>query len=121
MTDHPRYEPRIEDGTLFLDGESDSLEVGPVESIVELAGGETYTIEYTDRQSAAAWLPTDSENTITFDVREIVGEMSHTQEFVTNLENCPLDETTGDGYPKRTTLFVDLITEIWEAKGTLDA
>lgn len=120
MTDQPRYEPRIEDETLYLERDEHRLEVGPMETIVELAGGETYTLEYTDRQSAAAWLPTDDDNTITFDVREVVGEMSHTQDFVTNLEHCPIDETGADGAPKRTALFVDLLTEIWDSKGTLE-
>ncbi|WP_222912942.1 hypothetical protein [Natrinema sp. SYSU A 869] len=121
MTDQPRYEPRIADETLYLEREGNSLEVGSMEHIVELAGGETYTIEYTDRQSAAAWLETDDENAITFDVREAVGDLPHTPDLVTNLENCPLEETTDDGYPKRTTLFVDLLTEIWDSKGNLDA
>ncbi|WP_226042859.1 hypothetical protein [Natrinema sp. DC36] len=120
MTDHPRYEPQIEAETLYLERDQHRLEVGPMESIVELAGGETYTVEYTDRQSAAAWLSTDDDNTITFDVREVVGEMPHTQDLVSNLENCPIDETTDAGIPKRTALFVDLVTEIWESKGNLE-
>ncbi|ELY92205.1 hypothetical protein [Natrialba taiwanensis] len=119
MTAQPRYEPRIEDETLYLDHDGDRLEVGPMEHIVDRIG-ETYTLEYTEEQSAAAWLQTDSDNTITFDVREVVGKMTHTQEFVANLENCPLDQTTPDGEPKRTALFVDLITEIWDSKGNLD-
>ncbi|WP_226482810.1 hypothetical protein [Natrinema amylolyticum] len=121
MTDNPRYEPRIEDETLYLERGQRRLEVGPMASIVELVGGETYTLEYTDQQSAAAWLATDDDNTITFDTREVVGEMPHTEEFVANLENCSIDETTADGYPKRTSLFVDLLLEIWESKGNLDA
>ena len=121
MTDQPRYEPRIKDGTLYLDGEGRSLEVGSMDHVVELAGGETYTIEYTDRQSAAAWLETDDDNRITFDVREVVGELPHTPDLVTNLENAPLDETTDDGYPKRTALFVDLFTEILDSKGNLES
>ncbi|MFP8953511.1 hypothetical protein ACLI4Z_11125 [Natrialbaceae archaeon A-arb3/5] len=121
MTDHPQYEPRIEDGTLYLDDEGHRLEVGPVDDIVELVGGETYTLEYDDRQSAAAWLDTDDDNRITFDVRDVVGEMTHTSAFVTNLENCPVDETTTEGHPKRTALFVDLLTDIWDAKGNLEA
>lgn len=121
MTDQPRYEPRIADGTLYLERDDHSLEIGSMEQIVELAGGETYTIEYTDRQSAAAWLDTDDENQITFDVREAVGELPHSPEFVTNLENAPLEETTDEGYPKRTSLFVDLFTEILDSKGNLEA
>lgn len=121
MTDHPRYEPRIEDETLYLEREGHCLEVGRMKSIVELAGGETYTIECTDQQSAVAWVKTDSNNRISFDVREVVGEIPHTRDLVTNLENCPLDKTTADGYPKRTSLFVDLLTEIWNLKGNINA
>lgn len=120
MTDHSRYEPQIEAETLYLECKQHRIEVGTMDCIVELAGGESYTIEYTDRQSAAAWLLTDDDNTITFDVREVVGEMPHTQDLVSNLENCPINETTVDGDPKRAALFVDLVTEIWDSKGNLD-
>ncbi|WP_090620714.1 hypothetical protein [Natrinema salaciae] len=120
MTDNPRYEPRITNETLYLEHDHHRLEVGSMETVVELVGGETYTLEYTDRQSAAAWLSTGDDNTVTFDVREVVGEMTHTRDFVTNLENCPIDETDADGVPKRTALFVDLLTDIWESKGNLD-
>ncbi|UHQ98481.1 hypothetical protein HYG81_23135 (plasmid) [Natrinema zhouii] len=32
----------------------------------------------------------------------------------------PLEETTADGYPKRTELFVDLVTETRDTKGNLE-
>ncbi|WP_226482816.1 hypothetical protein [Natrinema amylolyticum] len=120
-TDQPRYEPRIADETLYLKRDDHSLEIDSMKHIVKLAGGETYTIEYTDQQTAAAWLDTDDENAITFDVREVVGELPHTPEFATNLENAPLEETTDDGHSKRTSLFVDHFTEILDSKGNLDA
>ncbi|WP_408960266.1 hypothetical protein [Natrinema sp. 74] len=120
MTNQPRYEPQVEDGTLYLEHERTRLEVGTMDQIVELVGGETYTLEYTARQGAAAWLSTDDDETITFDVRDAVREMPHTPDLVSNLENCPIDESTADGVPKRTALFVDLITEIWDSKGNLE-
>lgn len=120
MTSITRYEPKIEDGTFYVEHDDGWLEVGPVSGIVDLLGGETYTIEYTQQQSAAAWLNTDEDGTITIDVEETLESMSYRDDFVSNLANCPLDETGPQGYPKRTELYADLMTKILESKGNLE-
>ncbi|MDJ1433260.1 hypothetical protein [Halostagnicola sp. A-GB9-2] len=120
MTDEQRYGARVVDGTLALEGENDSLEIGPMAAVVDLIGGETYTIEYTARQGAVSWLETDDDDTLTLDVRTELTDWAYTPEFVATLEDCSLEETGEHGYPIRTEVFVDLVTEIWDAKGNLD-
>ncbi|WP_435320926.1 hypothetical protein [Haloarchaeobius sp. TZWSO28] len=119
MTTPTRYRTRTEDGQ-FAVGDGDNwLEIGPMDGIVELLGGETYTLEYTDEQAASAWLDTDESNTITVDVRETLEEMTFNEDFVTNLSTTPLEEGES-GYPKRTELFADLFKKILDSKGNLD-
>lgn len=121
MPSATRYETKIEDGTLYVDTpEGGWLEIGPVDGVVDLLGGETYVLEYTEEQASAAWLNTDDDATLTIDIRETLDRMSYDEEFVTNLSNCPVDETGTEGYPKRTELFADLLREIIESKGNLD-
>lgn len=115
-----RHETRIEDGTFYVERDDDWLEVGPVDGIVELLGGETYNLEYTKEQASAAWLNADDDGIIAVDVRETLESMSYRDDFVENLANCPLDETGTAKYPKRTELYAELMTEILESKGNLE-
>lgn len=119
MTGPTRYETKIEGETFSIESDEGWLKVGPMDAVLDLLGGQTYTLEYTDRQSAVSWLDTDEDNTLTIDLRERLSEMSYTDDFVTNLENCPLDESGESGYPKRTELFADLMAEILDSKGNL--
>ena len=116
-----RYETRVEDGTLYVEGTAaDWLEVGSLDDIVALAGGETYTLEYDDYGRAADWVATDDEGVLTFDVRETIADMSYQEDFVQALEGASLEETDEEGYPRRTVLFADLMTRIWDSKGNVD-
>lgn len=74
--------------------------------------GETYTLEYTPRQSAVSWLATDDDDTITIDVRWELADWVYTDEFVRNVEQCSLERTGEHGYPVRTEVFADLVTDI---------
>lgn len=121
MADTNRYEAMIDAGTLYIEGERGRFEIGPIDGIVNLLGGETYTLEYTDRQSAAAWLATDEENTISFDVRETLEDWGYTDELVSIVKETPLEEDGESGYPIRTEVFVDQVRTIWDAKGDIEA
>lgn len=119
MTEPLRYDATIEDGTLFLEGEHERLEIGPMSAILELVGGETYTLEYEPRQSTVSWLSTDEDDTITFDVRDALIDWAYTEEFVANVRESPLERTDENGYPIRTAVFVDMVTAIWNSKGNV--
>ncbi|WP_227378721.1 hypothetical protein [Haladaptatus halobius] len=121
MSSRPRYEARLEDDVLHVEHDDGWLKIAPIDDIVELIGGETYTLEYGDRAAAVSWLDTDEHDAISFDVRETVLEFAYSAAFVENLKNCPVDESGESGYPKRAELFADLVTTIWDAKGNLDA
>ncbi|GAB3672076.1 hypothetical protein [Halopiger thermotolerans] len=121
MTDRTRYEAVLEDETLYLEGDGARIEIGPMDAVVDLIGGETYTLEYDDRQSAAAWLATDEDNTITVDVRESLLDWAYTEEFAANVGDTPLKRTGESGHPVRTEVFADMVTSIWDAKGNLES
>lgn len=110
----------IEDGTLAVELDDGWLEVGEMDAIYDLFGGETYTIEYDDEVAAVPWLSTD-DGDLTVDVSETLADISFDDEFVRNLRNTPLDEIGPNGYPVRTELFADLVTDIWDSKGNPSA
>lgn len=119
MTDS-RYGARIDGGTFSLVREGERVEVGPMDAIVDHVGGETYTLEYTARQSAVSWLGTDDDDTITLDVRQELEEWEYTEEFVEAVKRSPPDEEASEGARARTRVFADLVTDIWDSKGNLD-
>ena len=114
-----RYETRIEDDVLSVETDDGWLEIGAMDTLVELFGGETYVIEYDEREQAVSWLDTNADGTLQIDVRETLADLSFDAEFVNHLEQTTNDEETPEGYPKRAAFFVDMLTDIWDAKGDL--
>ena len=114
-----RDETEIRDGALYLESDDGWIEIGTMDDIYELVGGETYTLEYDDRQRSVGWLDTDDEGRLTFDVREVLADMDYSGDFVANVASTDLDQTDGDGYPLRTSVFADLMMRIWDSKGDL--
>ncbi len=115
-----RYETRIDDGILYVEGTDGGwLEIGTVSDIVELVGGETYELQYQDYGHTADWVDTDERGVLSFDVRETIADMDHREDFVQALEGAGMEENDA-GYPVRTALFADLMTRIWDSKGNID-
>ena len=110
-----RYEPETENETLFLRGGDDRLEVGRVDDVVDAVGGETYTIEYDERQRRQPWLETD-EGVLEVDVREAATTLGHTAEAVSELREYDM-ETDRYGLPTRTVEFANRLVDILERQG----
>lgn len=115
-----RYETDVQDDVLYIETDDDWLEIGSMADIRRLVGGATYTLEYDERQRAVGWLDTDSDGTLSFEVGETVAGMDFEREFVATLEAIDRDETDVKGVPRRAAVFADLMTSIWDAKGSLD-
>lgn len=115
-----RYATDVRDEVLYVETDDGWLEVGPLDEICTLVGGETYTIEYDERQRTMDWLDTDAEGKLTFDVRETIQGMDYNEEFVAELAAVDGDATDADGHPLRASVFADLMTSIWDSKGSLE-
>lgn len=110
-----RYTPEDVDGTLFLvDDEGVRLEIGTVDDVVAAVGGETYTIEYDDKQRTQPWVQTDG--VLEIDIRETATTLPHTEETVGELVKFDM-ETGRYGLPTRTVEFADRLVEIFERQG----
>ena len=114
-----RYETRIEDGVLAVETDEGWLTVGEMDDVTSLLG-ETYEIQYDERERTAAWLQTDEDGTLTFPVAETIADLTFDREFVGLLETTDLDAADEDGVPRRTAFFADMMREIWDSKGNLD-
>jgi hypothetical protein len=111
-----RYTVAVADDEITIGDDQETLFIAATETIVDLVGGETYTLEYDDRQSQAAWLGTDPDGTITVQVREALDGMPFPPQFL-----AALYERDTDGDPsQRAQFFAETVTTIWDAKGNPD-
>jgi len=111
-----RYATRIDDGTLHVASPDGWLTIGAMAEVIDLVGGETYTVEYPAEARVLDWIDAP-DGTFEFDVRDVLSGMSYEEQVVAQLAEAPLDETTDEGYPRRTVLFADLMTRIWDSRG----
>ncbi|NHN60713.1 MULTISPECIES: hypothetical protein [Halorussus] len=114
-----RYEPECVDGTLFLVADDDRVEVGAVDDVVAAVGGDTYSIEYDQKQRTQPWLDTD-DGVLEIDVRETVTTLPHTEETVSELREYGM-ETERYGLPRRTVEFADRFVDVLERQGREDS
>ena len=113
-----RYVPECVDGTLFLVAENDSdrrVEIGAVDDVVAAVGGDTYSIEYDERQRTQPWLDAE-DGVLDIDVRETATTLNHTEELVAELREYDTD-TERYGLPTRTVKFADELVDILERQG----
>lgn len=113
-----QYEPERRDGSLYLVCEGHSVEIGTVDDIVDVIGGETYEIEYGEEQRAQPWLDTE-DGVLEIDTRDAVTSMTHTPEFVSDLEEYDM-ATDRYGLPTRTVEFAHGMIDILERQGADD-
>lgn len=114
-----RYETVVEDDILFLDLGADRFEVGDIDEIVGLVGGETYEVEYDgDHSQVVEWLDLDEDHTLEIDVRETITDMDFPESFVRKL--AERDGETDSGHDARAAYFAEMMATIWESKGNLE-
>lgn len=126
-----RYETAVRDGVLYLEAPDGAdgdpaddpdgwLDIGPMDAVVDEVGGETYELQYDRRQRQVGWLDTDEDGRLSFDVRETIRDTTFDRDFVAALAGTPGDESNDEGVAKRVAVFADLVTTIWDGKGSIE-
>lgn len=110
-----RYEPQCENGTLFLVAGDDRIEVGAVDDVVDAMGGDTFSIEYDEKQRTQPWLETD-DGRLDIDVRETVTTLPFTPEQVSELREYDMG-TDRYGLPTRTYEYANMLVDVLDRQG----
>lgn len=110
-----RYEPECVDGTLFLVAGDDRVEVGAIDDVVAAMGGDTFSIEYDEKQRTQPWLQTD-DGRLDIDVRETATKLPYTPEQVAELRRYDMS-TDRYGLPRRTYEFANMLADILDRQG----
>lgn len=114
-----RYATFVDDGSVYVETDDGPLEIGSVDAIRELVGGDSYDIVYEEEYARTVdWLDLDEQDTMTIDVMDTIADMDYPEPFVGKLRERTLSD--GGEPSERTTYFVEVMTEIWDNKGNLD-
>lgn len=110
-----RYEPEVVDGTLLLVAGDDRVEVGDLDDVVDAMGGDTYSIEYDEKQRTQPWLQTD-DGRLDIDVQEAVTKLPFTPEQVAELREYDMG-TDRYGLPTRTYEYANMLVDVLDRQG----
>ena len=110
-----RYEPECTNGTLFLVAGDDRVEVGDIDDVVDAMGGDTYSIEYDEKQRTQPWLPPDGGR-LDSDVHETVTTLPFTPEQVSELREYDMG-TDRYGLPTRTYEYANMLADVLDRQG----
>jgi hypothetical protein len=108
-----RYPLSVEEGTVYIQADVGTIEVGDVDTIVDILGGHAWTIEYDDWEKRNLPGLDTSDEGITVDVVDTIEHMTLGEEFVQTLRSQPVHVLTEqpDVVSPRLGLFVGRLVE----------
>jgi len=104
-----RYETFIEEGTIYVGSDDGPIEVGDLAEAIEVVGGPSWTITYSEEFKQRHPDADTSDEGLTVDVADMINAMTHSERFVETLAAQPA-EGDGDISP-RLGLFVGKLLE----------
>jgi hypothetical protein len=111
----PRYETRVEDGTIYVGTADGALAVGAVEDALAVVGGPSWTITYSEEQKERHPELDTSDEGLTVDVVDMMQAMTHSDRFVETLAAQPAEPTGDEEVSPRLGLFVGKLLENLES------
>lgn len=105
-----RYETFIEDRTIYVGSDDGPLEVGRLDDAIEVVGGPSWTISYSEEFKRRHPDMDTSDEGLTVDVADMINAMTHSEQFVEALAAQPAEAPTDDISP-RLGLFVGKLLE----------
>ena len=105
-----RYPTTVREGTVYIEADVGRIEIGPLETILDLVGGPAWTIRYDDWERARYDLDTSDEG-LTVDVVDTIEAMTFGSSFVTTLKAQPAEAPDDESVSPRLGLFVGRLLE----------
>ena len=108
-----RYPLSVEDGTVYVQADVGTIEIGDVETILDIVGGAAWTIRYDDWEKRHYPGLDTSDEGLTVDVVDTIENMTLGEQFVRTLRSQPARVLTEqpDVVPPRLGLFVGRLVE----------
>lgn len=110
-----RYETYVDADTIYVGTPDGPLEVGELETALEVVGGPSWEIRYSPEFKERHPEVDTSDEGLIVDVVDIMNAMTHSERFVGTLAALPLDVTDDDEVSPRLGLFVGKLLENLES------
>jgi len=110
-----RYGTHLEDGTVYVGTDDGLLEIGDLETIIEVVGGPSWTIRYSDEQKQRHPTMDTSDEGLTVDVADMMQAMTHSGRFVQTLAAQPAAPQDDEDVSPRLGLFAGKLLENLES------
>lgn len=110
-----RYDTYVEGGTIYVGTDDGPLEVGDVDSAMDVVGGPSWTITYSEELKERHPGVDTSDEGLTVDVVDMIHAMTHSERFVETLAAQPVEPSEGDEISPRLGLFVGKLLENLES------
>lgn len=110
-----RYQTYVEDGTIYVASGAESLEVGSLSTAIDVVGGPSWTITYSEEFKERHPEVDTSDEGLVVDVVDIIHAMTHSEQFVETLAALPAEPTDDDDVSPRLGLFVGKLLENLES------
>lgn len=112
-----RYQTHVEDGTVYVGTDDGLLEIGSVDAVLDVVGGPSWTISYSEEERTRYPNMDTSDEGLTVDVVDMMQAMTHSQRFVETLAAHPAEPPGdhGEGVSPRLGLFAGKLLENLES------
>jgi hypothetical protein len=110
-----RFETRIENETVYVGTPDGPLKVGGLDQLLDVVGGPSWRIEYSDAAKDRHPGMDTSDEGIVVDVADMMQAMTHSERFVETLAALPAEPTEGDDVSPRVGLFAGKLLENLES------
>lgn len=106
-----RFGTFVEEGIIYVGTAEGSLEVGPLDDALDVIGGHSWTISYSEETKSRHPDLDTSDEGLTVDVVDSIHAMTHSERFVETLAAQPTTAPAADEISPRLGLFVGKVLE----------
>lgn len=107
----PRYGPVVVDGTIIVETETETIEIGDEEIVLTTLGGPAWTITYSEWEKHQYPTLDTSDEGITLDVVDVIHTMTFDESFVKALRALPAASSADETISPRLGLFLGRLLE----------
>lgn len=108
---HLTHSPVVDDGIVVIETTDGPIEVGELSEILELLGGPSWTITYSEWERRRYPDLDTADEGITLDVVDVINAMALDREFVDEIATLPAEPTAAGAVSPRLGLFVGRLLE----------
>lgn len=106
-----RYETTIAENRVYVETATTIIEVGDIDTIIEVIGGPSWTISYSDHDKRAYPHIDTSDEGLTIDVVDAINAMTFDESFVETLAAQPTTAPSPEAISPRLGLFIGRLLE----------